>query len=147
MHYEGTVNIAAERDKVWAFLTDADFVSQCAPGIKTMEIVVPKEKYLAVASVGFGSVVVEFKAQVKFLELIEPEFARVKAHGDGSDSAVDVTSEMHLSNGLNGSTDLAWNADIVVVGKIASVAARMMGSVTKKLTNQFFECVKDQIEA
>jgi carbon monoxide dehydrogenase subunit G len=147
MHYEGTVNIAAEREKVWAFLTDADFVSQCAPGIKAMEIVVPNEKYLAVASIGFGAVVAEFKAQVEFLEMKEPEFARVKAHGDSSDSAVDVTSEMHLTDGSNGSTDLAWSADIVVLGKIASVAARMMGSVTKKLTNKFFECVKDQIEA
>jgi len=42
---------------------------------------------------------------------------------------------------------LKWTADIVVVGKIASVASRMMGSITKKLTNQFFECVKAQIEA
>ncbi len=147
MHFEGTVNIVAPRERVWEFLTNAEFVSQCAPGVKEMEVVVPNEKYLAVASVGFGAVVVVFKADVEFQELREPEFAKVKAHGDASDSAVDVISEMFLSNGSDGSTDLNWNAEIMVVGKIASVASRMMSSVTKKLTTMFFECVKKQIEA
>lgn len=147
MHFEGSVNIVAPRDKVWEFLTNAEFVSQCAPGVKDMEVVIPDQKYLAVASVGFGSIVVVFKADVEFQEVKEPEFARVKAHGDGSDSAVDVTSEMFLSDGSDGSTDLNWTADVVVVGRIASVASRMMSSVTKKLTNKFFECVKKKIEA
>ena len=147
MHFEGTVNIAAPRDKVWTFLTDAEFVSQCAPGVKEMEVLVPNKKYLAVASVGFGSVVVVFKTNVEFQEMKEFEFAKIKAHGDASDSAVDATSEMFLSDGVDGSTDLTWNAEITVVGKIASVASRMMGSLTKKLTTKFFECIKEQIEA
>lgn len=146
MHFEGLVNIEAPRDKVWAFLTNAEFVSQCAPGAKEMEVVVPNEKYLAVASVGFGSVLAVFKTAVEIQEMREAEFAKVKAHGDTSDSAVDVTSEMLLSDGVDGSTDLTWKADITVVGKIASVAARMMNSVTKKLTTKFFECFKAQIE-
>lgn len=147
MHFEGTVEIFAPREKVWNYLTNAEFVCQCAPGVKEMEVVVPNEKYLAVASIGFGSVAVVFKTDVEFQEMKELEFAKVRAHGDASGSAVDVTSEMFLSDGVNGSTELKWTADVVVVGKIASVASRMMGSVTKKLTTKFFETVKKQIEA
>lgn len=147
MHFEGSVNIIAPREKVWSFLTDAELVSQCAPGVKEMEVIVPNEKYKAVASIGFGSVVVVFKTNVEFQEMRDAEFARIKAHGDSSDSAVDATSEMTLTDGENGSTDLTWNADITVVGKIASIASRMMGSISKKLTTMFFECVKKQIEA
>lgn len=147
MHYEGTVNILAPRDKVWNYLTNAEFVAQCAPGVKEMEVVVPQEKYYAVAKIGFGSIVAVFKTDVAFQEMKEPEFATVKAHGDALDSAIDATSEMFLSDGVDGTTQLKWTADIVVVGKIASIASRMMGSITKKLTNRFFECVKSQIEA
>jgi carbon monoxide dehydrogenase subunit G len=147
VHYEGTVNILAPRDKVWNYLTNAEFVAQCAPGVKEMEVVVPQEKYFAVAKIGFGSIVAVFKTDVVFQEMKEPDFATVKAHGDALDSAIDATSEMHLSDGVDGTTELKWTADIVVVGKIASIASRMMGSVTKKLTNRFFECVKTQIEA
>lgn len=147
MYFEGTVEILAAREKVWKFLTDADFVAKCAPGVKEMEVVVPNEKYFAVAKIGFGSIVAVFKTNVAFQELKEPNFARVKAHGEALDSAVDATSEMFLTNGVDGTTQLKWTAEIVVVGKIASIASRMMGSVTKKLTSRFFECVKNQIEA
>jgi carbon monoxide dehydrogenase subunit G len=147
VYFEGTVEILAAREKVWKFLTDADFVAKCAPGVKEMEVVVPNEKYFAVAKIGFGSIVAVFKTNVAFQELKEPNFARVKAHGEALDSAVDATSEMFLTNGVDGTTQLKWTAEIVVVGKIASIASRMMGSVTKKLTSRFFECVKNQIEA
>lgn len=147
MHFEGTVEIHAPREKVWKYLTNAEFVTQCAPGVKEMEVIVPNEKYFAVASVGLGSVVAVFKTNVEFHALKELEFARVRAHGDAPGSAVDASSEMTLSNGANGSTELKWTADIVVVGKIANIASRMLGSVTRKLTNSFFECAKRQIEA
>jgi carbon monoxide dehydrogenase subunit G len=147
VYFEGSVLINAPREKIWKFLTDADFVAQCAPGVTSMNVIVPNEKYQAVATIGFGSVVAVFRTDVEFLELIPIDRAKVRAHGDAPGSSVDATSEMILANSTNGSTELKWNADIVVVGKIASVASRVMGSVTKKLTTSFFECVKRQIEA
>jgi uncharacterized protein len=146
VYFEGTVEILAPREKVWKFLTNADFVAKCAPGLQEMEIVVPNEKYFVVAKIAFGSVVAVFKTDVTFQEMKEPDFAAVKAHGDALDSAIDATSEMSLSDGVDGTSELKWTADIVVVGKIASIASRMMSSVTKKLANQFFECFKNQIE-
>ncbi|HLA98237.1 MAG TPA: SRPBCC domain-containing protein [Anaerolineales bacterium] len=147
MRFEGTLNIIAPREKVWKFLTDAEFVSRCAPGVKEMEVVIPEKKYLAVASVGFGSVVAVFKTDIEFQEFKELEFAKVRAHGTAPGSAVDATSEMLLTDGVDGSTDVKWTADIVIVGNIASIASRLMGSITKKLTHMFFDCVKKQIEA
>jgi carbon monoxide dehydrogenase subunit G len=146
VHLEGSVSISAPREKVWKYLTDAEFVAQCAPGVKEMEVITPNEKYRAVASIGFGSVVAVFKTDVMFEEMKEPEFARVRAHGGGSGSMVDVTSEMRLSDNGDGSTEMRWTADVDVSGRIASIASRVMGSVTKKLTQAFFDCVKKQIE-
>jgi carbon monoxide dehydrogenase subunit G len=146
VYFEGTVEILAPREKVWEFLTNADFVAKCAPGVQEMEIVVPNEKYFVVAKIAFGSVVAVFKTDVTFQEMKEPEFAAVKAHGDTHDSAVDATSQLFLSDGVDGTSELKWSADIVVVGKIAGIASRVMSSVTKKLANQFFECFKNQIE-
>jgi carbon monoxide dehydrogenase subunit G len=147
VYFEGTVLIHAPREKIWNCLTDADFVARCAPGVKEMIAIVPNRQYQAVATIGFGSVVAVFRTDVEFLELEPYDRAKVRAHGAASGSAVDATSEMMLSNGTNGATELKWNAEIVVVGKIASIASRMLGSITKSLTTKFFECVKRQIEA
>ena len=146
MYFEGTVNINAPRQKVWDFLTDANFVAQCAPGVKEMVVVVPNQKYYAVAGVGFGSIVAEFRTDVEFVELVPIDRAKIKAHGNAPGSAVDAVSEMFLSDVSDGTTNLKWTADIAVVGTIASVAARLMGPVTKKMTGMFFDCVKGKIE-
>jgi carbon monoxide dehydrogenase subunit G len=71
----------------------------------------------------------------------------MKAHGKAPGSAVDASSEMALMPNANGGTTLDWTADVVVLGTIASLAARLMGSVTEKLTGEFFSCMKAKIEA
>jgi carbon monoxide dehydrogenase subunit G len=36
MHFEGSVEINAPRDKVWAFVTDPAQVGQCGPGVESV---------------------------------------------------------------------------------------------------------------
>jgi carbon monoxide dehydrogenase subunit G len=55
-------------------------------------------------------------------------------------------SEMTLTDGPDGATVLDWSSDVTVIGTIASLAARLRGTVTKKLTDAFFECVRKKIE-
>ena len=147
MHFDGTVSINAPRQKVWEYLTDPNSVSECAPGLKSVEVIEPDKKFRAVAGVGFGSVKVTFEIDVEWVELDPPNHARMKAHGKAPGSGVDITSVMNLANGSEDSTELQWSADIVVVGTIASLASRLMNSMTRKLTGEFFSCVKGKIEA
>ncbi len=37
-------------------------------------------------------------------------------------------------------------SDVTIYGTIANLATRMMGGLTKKLSGEFFNCVKAQIE-
>lgn len=147
MQFNGSVNIEAPQEKVWEFLTDPNLVSQCAPGLKSVEVIEPDKKFRAIAGVGFGSVKVTFETDVEWVEVDPPNYAKMKAHGKAPGSGVDITSEMNLSTDVDGFTDMDWRADIVVVGTIASMASRLMGSVTRRLTGEFFNCVKDKIEA
>ncbi len=146
MKLEGDVTIQAQREKVWDFLLDIEAMSACVPGLESLEAVVPDHKYRATASVGLGTVKVRFDADVEWLELERPTRALLKGHGTAPGSVGDATAEMVLSDGPEGSTLLTWWADVVVSGTIASLASRLMGSVTKKLTTSFFDCVKRQIE-
>jgi carbon monoxide dehydrogenase subunit G len=146
MHLEGTVNIKAARQTVWEFLTDPNKVAQCAPGVESVEIIEPGKKFRAIAAIGFGSVKAQFSGNAEFLELDAPNRAKIKGHGNAPGSAADVTSEMFLSGGPDGSTDMKWTADVAVVGQLASLAARMMTPVSQKLTEQFFAAVKKKIE-
>ena len=146
MHLEGTVSISAPRDKVWQALTDPYFVSQCAPGLVSMEVIEPNKKFQAVAGAGFGAIKVTFKTDVEWLDLDPPTWASMKVHGTAPGSAVDMASEMLLSDGPDGVTDLKWAAEVIVLGTIASVASRLLSPVAQLLVGTMFKCVKSKIE-
>jgi uncharacterized protein len=147
MFFEGTVSINAPQEKVYAFLTDPERVSQCAPGLESLKIIIPDKQFNVVASLGFGSVKATFNVDVEWEDLQPPSYARMKAHGKAPGSGADVTSDMRLSsNAENTVTDLKWTADVVIVGTIASMASRLLGGMTKKLSGAFFDCVKSKIE-
>lgn len=146
MVVQGVTSIRASKDKTFAFLTNPDTVSQCAPGLKSVEVIEADKKFKAVAAVGFGAVSATFSNNVEFVELIAPDKAVIKVHGTAPGSAVDVIAEMNLSETEDGSTNLDWKADITISGSIASMATRMMGGVSKKLTDMFFTCVKGKLE-
>jgi carbon monoxide dehydrogenase subunit G len=147
MHLEGKVTIKAPQARVWEFLTDPHQVTQCAPGIEKVEVMVPGQTFRATAAIGFGTVKARFSGDVEWLELDAPNRAKMKGHGTASGSAADVVSEMMLSEDPAGGTQLHWTADVTVVGQLASLAARLMGTVSQKLTGVFFDCVRGKIEA
>ena len=146
MRFEGKVNIRAPRTDVWAFLTDASAVSHCMPGLESIEVITPNQKFRAVGSMGLGSVKLKMNTDVEWVELDAPNQAKMKMRGTASGSSIDVASEMELADGPAGSTDLAWSAEVKVLGTIASLAARLMKPVTQKLTGEFFSCVKEKTE-
>ncbi len=146
MRYQGKVTIQAPRQQVWEFLIDPDQVAQCAPGVETVEVLEENKNFKVVASVGFGNLKVRFNTDVEFAEQNPPELAKIKAHGTAPGSVVDVLADLALSEVDATTTDLDWSADINVMGTIAALANRMMGSVTKKLAGQFFESVKTKVE-
>ncbi len=147
MHLAGNVSIAAPRPKVWAFLTDPEAVAQCTPGLESMTVVEPGRKFRAVASVGLGSIKARFTLDVEWVDLQAPERALAKAHGTAPGSTADVSGELVLREASATTTELQWSADVTIMGTIASLASRMMGSVTEKLAGQFFDCVRKKVEA
>ncbi len=146
MHFEGDVTIKASREKVWQFLTDPDGVGQCVPGLESMEVVTPGQKFKAVAGLGLGTIKVKFKTDVEWLELDKPNRAKMRARGNAPGSSMEAVSEMVLTESDPETTALHWSAEVKIFGTIASLAARLMGSVTQKMTSAFFDCVQKKIE-
>jgi carbon monoxide dehydrogenase subunit G len=147
MLLKGEVTIHAPRKKVWDFLTDPNQIGPCAPGVEKIETIEPDKKYRGVMSVGLGSVKAKFNGDVEIIELNEPDYAKLKAHGTATGSAADVMSEMILSNGPDGATNVHWTADVQVSGQLASLASRLMVPVSQKLAGIFYDEVRKRIES
>lgn len=145
MKFQGTQEIAAPIDKVWAFLMDPNQVGPCMPGFQSVEVVDP-QTFKARVGIGIAAVKATFNMDVKMVDLQPPSQATVKAHGVAPISAVDVTSTMALSDASAGTTAMQWSADVTVSGTLASLGARLMNATAQKMTGQFFRCLQDKLE-
>ena len=145
MHFEGTVQIDAPRDRVWAFVMDPNQVGQCGPGVESIEVI-DDTHFKATAKVGIGFISARFVVNLEFAEITPPEAATIKAHGQAPGSAVDATAHMRLSDGESGSTTMDWSADVSIVGTIASVGARLIEGTANKMIGQTFDCMKSKLE-
>lgn len=146
MHFEGTVVIQAPQELVWEFLINPEQVSQCAPGVNSLEIIEQDRKFRAGVEVGLGSVKARFMMNVEWTTLEPPHRAILKAHGTAPGSAVDITSDMTLVTNTIGVTNLQWEANVQIVGTIASIATRFAPSITDKLAAEFFNNVKEKLQ-
>ncbi|SRR5712691_2451220 len=146
LHFEGALTIKASRDKVWSFLVDPHAVSKCFPDVQSLEVL-EAGKFKAVVRVGVSFIKGTFAFDIAMLDLDAPRRARIKGHGGGLGSGVDVESTIELSEDGAHMTTLAWKADVVVSGTIASVGARLLSTTVEKKTNELFDCMKMQLEA
>jgi uncharacterized protein len=145
MEFSGTQTIDVPIKVVWAYLLDVNKVAACAPGFQSLEEL-GDEHWRAVVGVGVGAVKAKFTLDVTRPELQEPELMVVKARGKAPGSAVDMSGDMHLT-AVDDTTRMDWQAHVVVSGTIASVGARLLQGMAEKLTGQFFECLKTNLNA
>ncbi|MGZ3586432.1 MAG: CoxG family protein [Candidatus Limnocylindrales bacterium] len=146
MHFADTLEIAAPRDRVWAFLIDPQQVGSCGPGVESIEVV-DATHFRAKAKVGVGFISARFTINLEMAELRPPELARILAHGQAPGSAVDATAGMALSELAPDRTRMDWSADVNISGTLASVGARLIQGTAEKMINQTFECIRTKLEA
>ena len=89
MHFEGTVEIAAPRPKVWAFVTDPVSGRLVRPGRGVRRSPSMPTHFKARAKVGIGFINARFVLDGEMVTVTENEVAEVKAHGQAPGSAVD----------------------------------------------------------
>ena len=146
MKFAGTVDIAAARDRVWAFVIDPNQVGQCGPGVESIEVV-DDTHFKATAKVGIGFISARFVVNMEMAEQEPPDRAVIKAHGQAPGSAVDATAQMTLGDGPDGGTRMDWSADVTISGTLASLGARLIEGTANKMIGQTFDCMKAKLEA
>jgi len=146
VHFEGTADIGAPRERVWEFVTDAQRVSRCGPDVQRVDVI-DATHFKVVARAGVGAIRTTFALDVVFTELRAPEHAAVRARGHAPGSALEMTNTLDLADAAPGRTTLRWASEVTVSGMIASVGARLMQGAADKVTQQVFACIKEQLDS
>ncbi|HET9853664.1 MAG TPA: carbon monoxide dehydrogenase subunit G [Methylomirabilota bacterium] len=136
MKIEGSADIPAPRDKVWAAFLDPGVLAKALPGCEKLEAVGPNE-YKATMKVGVAAIKGTFEGKVKLSDLEPPNRYRMAVEGSGGPGFIRGDAGMQMTD-VDGGTKVSYDADVQVGGLIASVGQRMLGGVTKMMLDQFF---------
>ncbi len=144
MDFNGTFAVEAPPEVVWDTFMDPRKLAPCMPDLQLLEVHSPT-RFRAVVKAGVSFIKGKFDFMVQVVEEDRPSRARLKAHGTGRGSAVDVDSVVVLIKTARG-TEMRWNAEAHLVGKLATVGSRMIESTAEKKVNEFFACVRGLFE-
>jgi carbon monoxide dehydrogenase subunit G len=136
MKIEGSQDIPAPREQVWAAFLDPATLAQAIPGCEGLEEIGANE-YKAVMKIGVGAIKGTFEGKVRLSDLDPPTRYRMAVEGKGGPGFVRGDASMALSD-VDGGTRVTYDADVQVGGLIASVGQRMLGGVSKMMLDNFF---------
>ena len=134
--FSGAPIIPAPRQVVWDRLTDPDFVAASAPGVESVEAR-DSTHYTVVSGIGLGAMKIRFNVDVELFDMVEGEALSMRSRGNGAGSVVEVVSAVRLMD-ADGGTRLDWRAVSDVSGAVAGLGGRMVESVARMLTEQFW---------
>ncbi|MBF9049175.1 carbon monoxide dehydrogenase [Roseobacter sp. HKCCD9010] len=146
MELHATRTIAADRATVWAALNDAETLKACIPGCEELTGS-PEEGFSAVVKQKVGPVKATFKGEVTLSDIVPETSYTISGEGKGGVAGfAKGGAEVTLSDAEGGGTDLHYDVDAKVGGKIAQLGSRLIDSFARKMADQFFENFQAQVE-
>jgi carbon monoxide dehydrogenase subunit G len=137
MTMQGEVTLPAERERVWAALNDPEVLKACIPGCQELEKVSDTE-FAAIAKVAVGPVKATFKGNVTLSDIDAPNGYTITGEGQGGVAGFAKGGAKVRLAEAEGGTQLSYDVEAQVGGKIAQLGGRLINGVAKKYADQFF---------
>jgi carbon monoxide dehydrogenase subunit G len=135
LHLEGSNSLNASRDRVYALLTDPNFIAKNLPDSEDVRVL-DDHSLEGKMKLKIAVVSTSLRMKMSLERTSPPEKAALKAEGTGSGSTLKISSIFELSGGTP--TEMAWSADAEISGVMAGMGATLLkGFATKKVAEIF----------
>jgi uncharacterized protein len=130
--------------KVWELLTDPVRLAKLLPGCERLDPDGP-DRFKAAVKFGIAAISGKYAGTIEFSDKKPPRSLRMKLSGKGIPGFVDGVGHMELAE-TEGHTELRYTGEAQVGGMIASVGQRMMEGAARKIIDQFFAAVTEELK-
>lgn len=146
MELHSSRHIAADRMQVWAALNEAEVLKACIPGCEELTGS-PEEGFEATVKQKVGPVKATFKGAVTLSDVVPGESYTISGEGKGGVAGfAKGAAQVRLADHPDGGTELSYDVDAKVGGKIAQLGSRLVDSFATKMADQFFERFQNHLE-
>jgi uncharacterized protein len=135
--------IPADRARVFAALTDPAILQRAIPGCESLTATGP-DAYEATLRIGVAGLKGTYKVTAVIRDKKPPESLTLAFEGKGAPGFVRGTASITLAE-EGESTRLDSTADVQVGGLIAAVGSRLIEAASRKLSDDFFRQLSQQL--
>ncbi|MCB1469238.1 MAG: carbon monoxide dehydrogenase subunit G [Rhizobiaceae bacterium] len=146
INFSDSARIPAPRSSVWEIIFDQDALRACIPGCGSLEQV-GKNEFEATVVAKVGPIKARFKGGVS-IENTEQPFSCI-LHGQGSGGVAGQASgqvNLRLDETGENETQLNYEIDAQIGGKIAQLGNRLVVGTVMKITAQFFSNMEEYVK-
>ena len=140
----GTKELAAPRDAVWQVINEPAEMAKLIPGVESFEIVDEKH-WTAKVKVPLGLGGLKMTMNFERLEEREPEFASMRAKGQGVGALMNMTTSFTLS-GEGETTSMAWEADVKIAGPVGSMGQRVIQPIVNQQVSHVLSALDREVQ-
>jgi carbon monoxide dehydrogenase subunit G len=146
MHIADSFLIKAAQEEVWKLMFDIPRLSQCIPGIESVEALDDKT-YRGRLVVKVGPIRSEFAGIVRLTEVVAPQRIAGVVEGDDKSSASSVKGSFTGAlTPVDGGTQVAFDVEANLRGRLAPFGGPVINATAKKLTAEFAKNLREQLE-
>ena len=140
MKLEGSHQLHARRERLFALLTNPDVLKRCIPGCERLEET-GENTFSTTMKAGVGSIKGIFNGTVRLQDLRPPEHFRLAVDAKGTPGFLKGTGDLDLED-QGETTVVHYSGEIQLGGTIASVGQRMIQASAKMMAAQFFTALE-----
>jgi len=138
MIFTGEYQLTASIEQVWEALNSTEVLQQAIPGCQSFTAI-NENQYQADIHTKLGPVTAKFKTKVTVEDLVPPQsYTLIVDSSGGAQGMGQGVAKVSLSE-LDNITNLNYEVEFKVRGKLAQVGSRLISNAIKKLTDQFFD--------
>ena len=145
MKLSATYTFKPAPDKVFAALVDPSVLQKCIDGCEKMEKT-GQDSYNAHLKIGVAGIKGTYVGKVRIAEQNPPSSFTLNVEGKGTPGWVKGTAKIQISPKDEGS-ELQCESEGQVGGLVAAVGSRLVEAAAKKMQDEFFRKLSQQLSA
>jgi carbon monoxide dehydrogenase subunit G len=145
MNVSGERTFAAPRAILWKVMNDPESMAKTMPGVESFDVH-DERNWTANVKIPLGLGGLKMKVDMEKVEEREPEFAKLAIKGKGVGAMMNMETSFTLSDAADGSTSMAWSAEVKVLGPVGSMGQRVLQPIVNQQVKHVLAALDGQVQ-
>jgi len=126
-------------------LNDPESMAKTMPGVESFDVHDDRH-WTANVKISLGLGALRMKVDMQKVEEREPELAKLAIKGNGVGAMLNMETSFTLADAPEGSTAMAWSAEVKVAGPVGSMGQRVLQPIVNQQVQHVLGALDRQVQ-